>query len=258
MRVNNLNWIALCTVTRREMVRFFRIWTQTLLPSPISMVLYFAIFGGLIGPRIGVIDGYGYIEYIAPGLIMMSVINNSYANVVASFFGAKFQRNIEEMIVAPMKSWVILLGFILGGVARGCLVGLIVTGVALFFTQLHIRSLLVIITVVLLTAILFSLAGLINAIFSKKFDDISIIPTFVLTPLTYLGGVFYSMHMLSPFWQKISYLNPILYMVNAFRYGMLGVSDVPVTTSLLFIGGCCVVLYLWTWYLLEKGVAIKS
>lgn len=256
--MNYLNWIALCTVTRREIVRFFRIWTQTLLPSPISMVLYFVIFGGLIGPRIGAIDGYGYIEYIAPGLIMMSVINNSFSNVVASFFGAKFQRNIEEMFVAPMKSWVILLGFILGGIARGCLVGLIVTGVALFFTQLHVHSMLVIVAVVLFTAILFSLAGLINAIFSKKFDDISIIPTFVLTPLTYLGGVFYSMHMLSPFWQKLSYLNPILYMVNAFRYGMLGVSDVPVTTSLLFIGLCSVALYFWTWYLLEKGIAIKS
>lgn len=256
--MNYLNWIALCTVTRREMVRFFRIWTQTLLPSPISMVLYFVIFGGLIGPRIGVIDGYGYIEYIAPGLIMMSVINNSYANVVASFFGAKFQRNIEEMYVAPMKSWVILLGFILGGVARGCLVGLIVTLVALIFTKLHIHSIFVIVSVVLLTAMLFSLAGLINAIFSKKFDDISIIPTFVLTPLTYLGGVFYSMHMLAPFWQKISYLNPILYMVNAFRYGMLGVSDVPVETSLLFIGFFSVALYFWTWYLLEKGIAMKN
>lgn len=256
--MNYINWIALYTIVRREVMRFFRIWSQTLLPSPVSMVLYFVIFGGLIGPRIGVIDGYRYIEYIAPGLIMMSVINNSFANVVASFFGMKFQRNIEEMYVAPMASWVILLGFILGGIARGCLVGLIVTFVALFFTKLHVHNVFVIVLVVLLTAMLFSLAGLINAIFSRKFDDISIIPTFVLTPLTYLGGVFYSMHMLSPFWQKLSYLNPILYMVNAFRYGMLGVSDVPVEMSLMFIGSCCVVLYLLTWHLLVKGTAIKS
>ncbi len=253
-----LNCIALYTLTRREMVRFFRIWSQTLLPSPVSMVLYFVIFGGLIGPRIGVIDGYRYIEYIAPGLIMMSVINNSFSNVVASFFGTKFQRNIEEMYVAPMASWVILLGFIFGGIARGCLVGLIVTFVALFFTKLHVHSITVIILVVLLTAMLFSLAGLVNAIFSKKFDDISIIPTFVLTPLTYLGGVFYSVNMLSPFWQKLSHLNPILYMVNAFRYGMLGVSDVPVEVSLVFIGMCSVVLFFWTWYLLEKGTAMKA
>lgn len=256
--MNYINWIALYTIMRREVVRFFRIWSQTLLPSPVSMVLYFVIFGGLIGPRIGVIDGYRYIEYIAPGLIMMSVINNSFANVVASFFGAKFQRNIEEMYVAPMASWVILLGYTIGGIARGCLVGLLVTLVALFFTKLHVHNIAVIALVVLLTSMLFSLAGLINAIFSRKFDDISIIPTFVLTPLTYLGGVFYSMHMLSPFWQKLSYLNPILYMVNAFRYGMLGVSDVPVEMSLMFIGVCCVVLYLLTWHLLVKGTAIKS
>lgn len=254
----HLNWIALFTLTRREIGRFFRIWRQTLLPSPVSMVLYFVIFGGLIGPRIGIIDGYRYIEYIAPGLIMMTVINNAFSNVVASFFGTKFQRNIEEMYVAPMASWVIMLGFTIGGVVRGCLVGLIVTFVALFFTKLHVHNISVIVLSVLLTAILFSLAGLVNAIFSKKFDDISIIPTFVLTPLTYLGGVFYSMHMLSPFWQKLSHLNPILYMVNAFRYGMLGVSDVPVEISLLFIGMCCAILYFWTWYLLVKGTAMKS
>lgn len=253
-----LNWIALYTLTRREIVRFFRIWSQTLLPSPVSMVLYFVIFGGLIGPRIGIIDGYRYIEYIAPGLIMMSVINNSFSNVVSSFFGTKFQRNIEEMYVAPMASWVILLGFIFGGIARGCLVGLIVTFVALFFTKLHVHSVTVIVLVVLLTSMLFSLAGLVNAIFSKKFDDISIIPTFILTPLTYLGGVFYSVNMLSPFWQKLSHLNPILYMVNAFRYGMLGVSDVPVETALLFIGLCSLALFFWTWYLLQKGTAMKA
>jgi ABC-2 type transport system permease protein len=256
--VNRVNRVALLTLTRKEIVRFFRIWSQTLLPSPISMVLYFTIFGSLIGSRIGQIDGHNYIEYLAPGLIMMAVINNSFGNVVASFYGAKFQRNIEEMFVAPMSSWVILLGFILGGVARGCLVGLIVTVVALFFTKLHVTHIGVILLVVLCTSVLFSLCGLINAIFSRKFDDIGIIPTFVLTPLTYLGGVFYSIHMLPAFWQKLSYLNPILYMINAFRYGMLGVSDVPVHLSLLVIIVINVVLFMLAWRLLHNGTAIKS
>jgi ABC-2 type transport system permease protein len=256
--VNSLNWIALYTLTRKEITRFCRIWTQTLLPSPISMVLYFVIFGSLIGPRVGQIDGHNYIEYLAPGLIMMAVINNSFANVVASFFGAKFQRNIEEMFVAPMSSWVILVGFILGGITRGCIVGLIVTCVALFFTKLHVYHIGVVLIVVLCTSMLFSLAGLLNAIFSRKFDDINIIPTFILTPLTYLGGVFYSINMLGPFWQKLSYFNPILYMINAFRYGMLGTSDVSVYTSLSFIIGANVICFLVAWRLLSKGTGIKA
>lgn len=256
--MNRLNRIALYTLTRKEITRYFRIWTQTLLPSPISMVLYFVIFGSLIGPRIGQIDGHNYIEYLAPGLIMMAVINNSFANVVASFFGAKFQRNIEEMFVAPMSSWVILLGFILGGISRGCIVGLIVTCVALFFTKLQVHHIGVVIIVVLCTSMLFSLAGLLNAIFSRKFDDINIIPTFILTPLTYLGGVFYSINMLTPFWQKLSYFNPILYMINAFRYGMLGTSDVGVVISLSFIIAANVICFLLAWHLLARGTAIKA
>lgn len=254
----SVNSVALYTLTRREMVRFFRIWSQTLLPSPISMILYFMIFGSLIGPRIGMIDGYHYVEYIAPGLIMMAIINNSFSNVVSSFYGAKFQRNIEEMYVAPMSSWVILSGFVLAGIVRGCLVGLIVTIVALFFTKLHVEHPIVIIAVVFFTAMLFSLCGLINAIFSRKFDDISIIPTFVLTPLTYLGGVFYSIHMLPPAFQTISHLNPILYVISAFRYGMLGIADISVTACLTIIIGFNVVLFLWAWRLLAKGTAIKS
>jgi ABC-2 type transport system permease protein len=256
--LNTVNGIALYTLTRKEIARFFRIWTQTLLPSPISIVLYFVIFGNLIGPRIGEISGHSYMEYIAPGLIMMAVINNSFSNVVASFFGAKFQRNIDEMYVSPMSSWVILLGFLFGGIARGCLVGLIVTVVALFFTELHLQHIGVTLLVVFFTAMLFSLGGLINAIFSRKFDDINIIPTFILTPLTYLGGVFYSTQMLPPLWQKISYFNPILYMVNIFRYGMLGTSDVPVMTSLCFIGACNIVLFLFVLRLLKRGTAIKA
>lgn len=255
--MKNINWVALCTITRREIQRFFRIWTQTLLPSPISIVLYFAIFGGLIGPRIGEIGGYHYIEYIAPGLIMMAIINNAFSNVVASFYGAKFQRNVEEMLVSPMSNWVILVGFVLGGVARGCVVGLIVTLVALFFTKLQVAHITLTLSIVFLTAMLFSLCGFINAIFSKKFDDISIIPTFVLTPLTYLGGVFYSVDMLGPLWRKISYFNPILYMVNAFRYGMMGVSDVPIHFSVITLILLNIVLFIFAWRLLVKGIGLK-
>lgn len=256
--MNTLNWIALRTITRREIQRFLRIWTQTLLPSPISIILYFAIFGGLIGPRIGAIDGYNYVQYIAPGLIMMAVINNAFSNVVASFYGAKFQKSIEEMLVSPMSNWVILVGYTLGGIARGCVVGLIVTLVALFFTKLHMTHVGLTLSIVLLTATLFSLAGFINAMFSKKFDDINIIPTFILTPLTYFGGVFYSVTMLGPFWQKVSYFNPILYMVNAFRYGMMGVSDVPIQFSISALVGLNILLFLTAWHLLVKGVGLKT
>ncbi len=256
--MNKLNRVALYTLTRKEIIRFFRIWTQTLLPSPISIVLYFVIFGSLIGPRIGEIEGYDYIDYIAPGLIMMAVINNSFSNVVASFYGAKFQRNIEEMYVAPMSTWIILLGFTIGGIARGFIVGMIVTAVALFFTHLQMQHAGVVVLVVFATSMLFSLAGLINAIFSRKFDDINIIPTFVLTPLTYLGGVFYSITMLPMIWQKISYFNPLLYMINAFRYGMLGISDVPVTISVGFILLANVLCFVWAWWLLARGTGIKA
>jgi ABC-2 type transport system permease protein len=222
---SNLYLTAFHTIVIKEVKRFARIWIQTILPPAVSMTLYFVIFGNLIGPRIGPMDGFNYIQYIAPGIIMMSIINNAYANVVSSFFGAKFQRHIEEMLVAPIPNAIILSGYITGGVARGMMVGLVVTLVALFFTELRIENPVIVITVVLLTSILFSLAGFINGIFAKKFDDITIIPTFILTPLIYLGGVFYSINLLPEFWQWVSKLNPILYMVNAFRYGMLGVSD---------------------------------
>lgn len=253
-----INWIGLTTLTRREITRFTRIWSQTLLPSPISMTLYFVLFGSLIGPRIGELEGFSYMDFITPGLIMMAIINNSYTNVVSSFFGAKFAKNIEEMFVAPMSSHEILLGFVSGGVARGCLVGLIVLGVGLFFTDLQIHNIFIVLSVSLLTAILCSLAGLINAIFSKKFDDINIVPTFILTPLTFLGGVFFSVKMLPTFWQDVAYFNPILYLVNALRYGMLGVSDIHVTAAMSLICGFVVVFYSAAWYLLEKGIGIKS
>lgn len=250
--------IAYNTIVIKEVTRFARIWVQTILPPAISMTLYFVIFGSLIGSRIGTMHGFSYIDYIAPGIIMMSIINNAYANVVSSFFGAKFQRHIEEMLVAPIPNFIILIGFITGGVARGFLVGAVVTIVALCFTKLNIHSFIITIAVVLMTAIVFSLGGLINAIFAKKFDDISIIPTFVLTPLIYLGGVFYSIDMLPEFWQRVSVFNPILYMVNTFRYGMLGESDISITHAFLILSVFIAILFAFSLHLLNKGIGIKS
>ena len=247
------------TIVSKELTRFLRIWVQTLLPPAVSMTLYFIIFGNLIGPRIGMMGGFTYMQFIAPGIIMMSIINNSYSNVVSSFFGARFQRHVEEMLIAPVPNWMILAGYISGGAARGLIVGLIVTVVALFFTELRIiHNPFIVCSVVILTSVLFSLGGFINAIFAKNFDDISIIPTFILTPLIYLGGVFYSIELLPEIWQSISLGNPILYMVNAFRYGILGVSDIDIhiafTIILLFI----VALSGFSLYLLHRGTGIKT
>lgn len=252
------NSIALYTIMRREITRFIRIWTQTFLPSVISIALYFAIFGNLIGPRIGEMSGYSYIDYLVPGLIMMAIITNAYANVVGSFFTAKFQRNIEEMLVSPMPNTVILWGYVLGGVVRGVIIGILVTLVSLIFTSLHVQHIGITLTVGVLTALLFSLAGLVNGIYAKKFDDINIVPTFILTPLTYLGGVFYSVNMLHEFWRALTYANPIFYMVNAFRYGMLGQSDIDVTVALAVIIGFIIILYITCLVLLRRGVGIRT
>ena len=250
--------IAFYTILIKEISRFLRIWSQTILPAAVSMTLYFIIFGNRIGPRIGPMDGFDYMEFIAPGIIMMSVINNCYSNVVSSFFGAKFQRHIEEMLVAPIPDAVILAGSVIGGVARGLIVGLVVTVVALFFTDLEVHSYAIVTSVVVLTAVLFSLGGFINAIFARNFDDISIIPNFVLTPLIYLGGVFYSIDMLPGVWQEVSRFNPILYMVNAFRYGILGVSDIDITYAFVIIMLFIAVLGIFSLVLLRRGTGLKS
>jgi len=251
-------FIAFRAILVKEVLRFTRIWIQTILPPMITTALYFVIFGRLIGSQIGDIHGFQYMEYIVPGLILMAVITNSYANVVSSFYSAKFQRNIEEMLVAPVPNYLIMIGFIGGGVARGLAVGLAVTIVALFFTSIPLHNLWVAVSVLLLTSVLFSLAGLINAIYATSFDHISIIPTFVLTPLTYLGGVFYTVAMLPPFWQSVSFANPILYMVNAFRYGLLGVSDVNLGVAYLAIVGFIAVLFGFSLSLLNRGYGIRS
>lgn len=252
------SWIAFTTIVLKEIRRFTRIWPQTLLPPGITMALYFVIFGNLIGNRIGEMDGYAYIDYIVPGLIMMSVITNSYSNVVSSFFSTKFQRSIEELMVAPVSPHVILLGYTFGGVARGLAVGLIVTLMSLFFTRLQVQHLGLTIVVVFFTSLVFALGGFINAVFARTFDDISIIPTFVLTPLTYLGGVFYSISMLPEFWQKVSLINPILHMVNAFRYGILGVSDIPIEVALVLMVVFVAVLYSVSYWLLLRGIGMRQ
>ncbi|ODS23513.1 ABC transporter permease [Candidatus Endobugula sertula] len=251
-------WVAFCTILRKEIVRFIRIWVQTLLPPVITMGLYFVIFGTLIGSRIGQMDGFSYMEFVVPGLIMMSVITNSYGNVVSSFFSVKFQRSIEEILVSPTPNYIILLGYVSGGVCRGLLVGIIVTLVSLLFTRLSIYSLPITIGIVLMTSVVFALAGFLNAIFARSFDDISIIPTFILTPLIYLGGVFYSMSLLPEFWQFVSKLNPLLYMVNAFRYGILGVSDINVSYAFIGVTVFIVVLTAWCLHLLAKGTRMRS
>ncbi|MBS3123365.1 ABC transporter permease [Candidatus Woesearchaeota archaeon] len=251
------NLISLQTIVRKETTRFFRIWTQTLLPSVVTMALYFVIFGHFIGSRIEKINGFSYIEFIVPGLIMMAVITNSYSNVVSSFFGAKFQRSIEEILVSPTSAWIIIFGYCLGGISRGLVVGILVTIVALFFTKIAVHSFLIIIIFFLLTTVVFSLMGLLNGIFAKKFDDVAIVPTFVLTPLTYLGGVFYSVSLLPGIWKTISLFNPIFYMVNGFRYGFLGYSDTPVYLGFFILLILMFVLFLVNLILIKKGVGLR-
>ncbi|CDH43953.1 ABC transporter permease [Candidatus Contendibacter odensensis] len=250
--------IALQTILLKETLRFLRIWIQTLIPPAVTVLLYFIIFGKLIGAQLGPVDGLSYSQYIAPGLIMMAVITNAYSNVVSSFFSAKFQRHIEEMLVSPLPNTIIVLGFVGGGVARGLAVGMVVTAVSLFFTDLHWQHPLLTLAVMILTSLLFALAGLINGIFAKSFDDVSLVPTFVLTPLTYFGGIFYSINMLPPFWQDASRFNPILYMVNAFRYGILGVSDIDIRLAFTIILLLIAALFGYSLWLLDRGTGIRT
>ena len=256
--MNSTNLIALKTIWRKEITRFMRIWVQTLVPPAITMSLYFVIFGNLIGSRIGTMGGFSYMEFIVPGLIMMSIITNSYANVSSSFFSAKFQRNIEELIVSPVPTWVIIAGYVGGGMSRAVLIGIIVTSISMLFVDIRLHNPGVIIVTLLLTSVLFCLAGLINAVYAKTFDDISIIPTFVLTPLTYLGGVFYSLSLLPEFWQWVSKINPIVYMVSGFRFGFLGQADFTIMTSFSVLLGFNLVFGAIAWYLISTGKGIRS
>ncbi len=255
---SNTSWVAFKTIVNKEVSRILRIWSQTLVPPAITMTLYFLIFGNLIGGRIGKMGEFSYIQFIVPGLVMMSVIQNAYGNVSSSFFGSKFGRYVEEILVSPTPSWIVLGGYVAGGVVRGLIVGAIVLLISLFFTHLEVAHPIIMVITVILTAIVFSLAGFVNAIYAKKFDDIAIIPTFILTPLTYLGGVFYSVSLLPPLWQAVSHLNPVLYMVEAFRYGILGKSDVSLTVALGMTIAIAVLLWLLCWRMIEKGVGLRS
>ncbi len=251
-------YVAFITILSKEIRRYTRIWTQTLLPPAITMSLYFVIFGQLIGSRIGTMGGFTYMEFVVPGLIMMAIVTSSYANVVSSFFGSKFNHSVEELLVSPTPNYVILMGYVLGGVSRGIMVAVIVTVVSLFFTDLHIHSYFVVVVIVLMTSTLFALAGFINAVYANNFDDISIVPTFILTPLIYLGGVFYSMDLLPEFWANVSKLNPLVYVVNAFRYGVLGVSDVSLPFAFGMITLFTVIAFSYSMHLLNSGKRLRQ
>jgi ABC-2 type transport system permease protein len=263
MSLSSVRATGFRTIVIREFSRIMRIWGQTLVPSAVTTTLYFVIFGSLVGRRIGAMGGFDYMAYIAPGLIMMAVITNSYGNVVSSFFGAKFGKHIEELLVSPLPNWVIIAGYVCGGLMRGMMVGLVVTAVALVFTfinshHLQLHNIFVVFAAAVLTSAVFSLGGMINAVFAKNFDQVNWIPAFVLTPLTYFGGVFYSVDMLPEWAQKVSIANPILHMVNAFRYGFLGTSDVNVPVAFAIMGGCVIALYVWVHVLLNRGSGIRD
>ncbi|MCI7479735.1 MAG: ABC transporter permease [[Pasteurella] aerogenes] len=253
-----LAWVSFKTILVKEVRRFTRIWVQTLIPPVITMTLYFVIFGQLIGSRIGEMGGFTYMQFIVPGLIMMSTITNSFANVASSFYGTKFARNVEELLISPTSPHIIILGYVAGGMARGICVGVLVTIVSLFFVSFDIHSWSIIVLTLLMTSATFALGGLINGVFARSFDDISIIPTFVLTPLTYLGGVFYSIALLPEFWQAVSKLNPIVYMINGFRYGFLGISDVGLAHAFSVLALFISALYLLAYYLISRGVGLRS
>lgn len=253
-----VNWVGYKTIVRKEVMRILRIWLQTVVPPAITMTLYFIIFGNLIGSRIGEVGGYDYMQFIVPGLVMMAVITSSYGNMVSSFFGAKFGGHIEELLISPLPHWVILAGYVTGALARGIMVGAVVMAISLFFSRVEIQHPFIMVSVLLLTSIVFAMAGMVNAIFATKFDDITIVPTFILTPLTYLGGVFYSIDMLPTLWRNLSAFNPILYMVNGFRYGILGVSDVGIGMTYAIIGVFVALLAGTCLWLLNRGVGMRS
>ena len=253
-----IRWIGFKTIVIREYGRIIRIWGQTIVPSAVTATLYFVIFGSLIGRRGGPMGGFDYMQYIAPGLIMLAVITNSYGNVVSSFFGAKFGKHIEELLVSPLPSWIIVAGYAVGGLMRGLLVGGAVTAVSLAFTHLHVHHIVIILAAVILTSLVFSLGGFLNALYAKNFDQVNFIPVFVLTPLTYLGGVFYSVSLLPGWARTISYLNPILYMVNSFRYGFLGVSDIDVGVAFMLMIAAVVVMFTTAVFLMERGTGTRE
>lgn len=250
--------VALKKIAHKEITRILRIWMQTLLPPIISTTLYFLIFGRLLGPRIQDIEGFSYIKFIVPGLIMMSILTSSYMNVSSSFFGAKFQRHLEEILVSPTKTYAIIIGYILGGICRGLSIGILVTTISMLFTSISFYNIWIVMSIAILTSIVFALMGLMNGIFAKKIDDVTIIPTFVITPLTYLGGIFYSVSLLPEIWQRITLINPIFYIINTFRYGFLGISDFPIIYSYIMLLVFIFILYTICSVLIEKGAGMRN
>jgi ABC-2 type transport system permease protein len=252
-------WTSFYTIVRKDVVRMMRIWPQTLLPSIVTSVLYFLVFGSVIGPRIGEFEGHPYIQFIVPGLVMLAVVTNAYSNVAFTFFTGKFfSRNIDEILVSPTPAWLMVAGYVAGGMARGIVIGGLVILVAFFFTALPIENFFILVLFLILSSLIFSLAGLVNGIYAKNFDAISIVPTFVLTPLVYLGGVFYSVGVLPPLWQSLTHLNPIFYLVNGFRYGLLGISDVSLWTAITVLFVLAAILAGINWYLIKTGLGLKQ
>jgi ABC-2 type transport system permease protein len=256
--MSTIRWIGFRTIVIREYNRIVRIWGQTLVPSAVTVTLYFVIFGAVFGKRIGQVGGFDYISYLAPGLIMQQVITNSYGNVVSSFFGAKFGKHVEELLVSPLPNWIIVAGYAAGGLLRGLMVGLVVTAVSLIFARLPVHHIGLSIAAVLLSSLVFSLGGFINAVFAKNFDQVNFVPAFILTPLTYFGGVFYSVAMLPNWAQMVSRGNPILYMLNAFRYGFLGISDVSVPIAFAIMIGLAAILFGTAMTLMYRGVGMRE
>lgn len=258
---NYRKWIAFYTMLRKDMVRIFRIWVQTFLPSVVTSILYFAVFGTVLGDRIGEMQGVDYMTFVVPGLVMLAIVTSAYANSSFTFFQSKFfMRSIDEMLVSPMPPWLIIAGFVAGGVIRGVLVGALVMIVSLFFTGLSItfHNVLIIFAFALLTSLVFALAGLVNGVYAKTIDGINLVPTFVLTPLVYLGGIFYSVHNLPDWWQAITYANPLFYLINGFRYGFLGISDISLIIAVGILGAMIVALVAINWYLIRTGLGLKQ
>lgn len=239
----------------------FRIWVQTFIPSVVTSVLYFLVFGTILGSRIGEIQGVDYMTFVVPGLVMLAIVTTSYANTSFTFFSSKFfMRSIDEVLVSPTPPWLLIAGFIGGGVLRGIITGALVLIVALFFTglSLPIASVLIIAGFAFLTALVFSLAGLVNGIYAKSMDGINIVPTFVLTPLVYLGGVFYSIHQLPEWWQTLTYANPLFYLINGFRYGFLGSADIALWISTGILVLLISILAGLNWYFIKTGLGLKQ
>jgi ABC-2 type transport system permease protein len=253
-----LNLVAYKTMVRKELTRSFRIWKQTFVPPVINTILYFIVFGSLIGQRIGEMGGFDYIEFIIPGLIMMTVINAAFMSTAAGFFIAKFQKALDELLISPVASLTIILSYVTSSVVVSFVIGLIILITAMFFVSITIFDLFTMLVFIFLTATTFSMLGLALGIFAKNFDDLSIVPTFVLTPLTFLGGVFYSIDLLPEFFRNLSFLNPILYMINGFRYGFIGISDVDIFFSLIMLLIFTGILFLLNYFLLETGINLKE